>query len=266
MADALIVKPLPLVGVTASTTAAGYDPAYVGNDYLGVVWRSQAGSSADLTIDLGSDIICDTAFLLGCDGATAAMTLQVQVNTSAKGASFTSPSWSGAVLPFLAGSEMPSNGRGAALWQAPTTGGPPAARYWRFRVAGMSSGQATVGRMVLGKAIALANNFAFGAAFGVRDVGKLDFSRLGVMSRARGAKLRTLGLSFPSIYRDEVERSVQPLIETIGNSEPIALITDPAADVMRQRRIYFGPLIGDLSYTWRKANLFQAQANLVSLI
>jgi hypothetical protein len=264
MANALLLKPLPLIAVTASSTAVGYDPIYVGNDYLGVVWRSLAATSVDLIVDLGSDMLCDTAFLFGCDGATAAMTLQVSASTQAAGAGFSSPTWSGAVLPFLAGSEMPSNGRGVAMWQAPTPA-PPAARYWRFRIAGLANGAATVGRLALGKGLVLARNFALGAAFGVKDLGSVDFSRYGALLRKRGAKLRTVGISFSSIYKDEVEASVKPLLEQVGNTEPIALITDPTADSMRQRRAYFGPMVGDIGVTWRKATLFQSQANLVSL-
>ena len=63
----------------------------------------------------------------------------------------------------------------------------------------------------------------------------------------------------------EVEASVAPLLEKVGNTEPIALLTDPAPHAMRQRRAYFGPMVGDIGVTWRKATLFQSQANLVSL-
>ncbi|ARR54549.1 hypothetical protein HY78_14475 [Rhizorhabdus wittichii DC-6] len=268
MSNVLIVKPADIASVTASSSAAGKDPSYVGNDYMGVVWQSAAGAGASLTVDTGADIEADTALLFGCDGATSAMTLQLLASTAAQGPGFAPAGWTGGVLPFLAGSEMPVNGRGVALWQAPEGAGPPASRYWRFAIGGLSGGQATVARVVLGKRIRLARNFAFGTSFGVRDTGSIDFSRLGVMLRKRGAKLRTLGLSFQSIHRDECEQAVQPLIEEIGNTDCVAIVTDPAEHAMRQRRAYYGPFYGDYSngLIWRKADQFQAQANLVSLI
>jgi len=259
MANALILKPLPLTGATASSTMPGHDPAYVGNDFMGVVWRSAAAASTDLVVDLGRDQTIDTALLLGCSGATAAMTLEVATATSAAGSVFAAA----AAQPFLAGSEMPTSGRGIAFWQAAA---PIVARYVRFRIGGLGGAQAVVARVAVGAAIRLGRNFSTGSQFGVRDLGKADFSRHGVLLRNRGAKLRTIGLSFQSIDKPEVEAAVHPLLEQVGNTEVIAMVTDPAADPMRQRRIYFGPLVGDLGTALRKANFYQAQANLVSLV
>ncbi|WP_347269852.1 hypothetical protein [Rhizorhabdus histidinilytica] len=266
MSNALIVPPVAFATVTASGSAPGHDPADVGNDYMGVVWKSPAGSSASLTVDLGTDTSCDTAFLFGCDGATPAMTLKVEASTDAAGSSFAAPSWSGAALPFLAGSEMPVNGRGVALWQAPDGAAPPPARYWRFTIGGLAGGQAVVARIVLGRNLGLERNFGFGAPFGVKDLGSVDWNRMGVMLRKRGRKLRTLGLTYKALHRDEVEAAWLPMIETIGNTEMLAILTDPAADAMRQRRFYFGPCFGDLSAIWQRADGFTAGFNLVSVI
>lgn len=266
MSNALIVPPAAFAAVTASGSASGHDPAYVGNDYMGVVWKSPAGASASLTVDLGSDMACDTAFLFGCDGATGAMTLKVEASTAAQGPGFAPAGWSGAALPFLAGSEMPVNGRGVALWQAPKGAGPVASRYWRFTIGGLAGGQASVARIVLGRDLALERNFGFGAGLGVKDLGSVDWNRLGVMTRKRGRKLRTLGLTYKAIHKDEVEAAWLPMIEAIGNTEMLAILTDPAADAMRQRRFYFGPCFGDLSAIWQRADGFTAGLNLVSVI
>ena len=265
MSNALIVKPEAIAGVTASGSEAGYDPAYVGNDYMGVVWKSPAGTSATLTIDLGSDVLCDTAFLVGCDGATDSMTLKVEANTQAHGASFALPQWSGDTLPFLAGEEMPSNGRGLALWQAPASP-PPASRYWRFTIGGLAGGQATVARVVLGLDLALERNFSFGALAGVKPTGSVDWSRLGVMLRKRGRNLRTLGVTYQAVHKNEVEAAVLPLIESVGNTELLAILTDAAPHPMRQRRFYIGPSFGDLSAIWRTADAWTVGFSLVSAI
>jgi hypothetical protein len=266
MSNLLIVKPSDIVSATASGTAAGHDPAYVGNDRMGVVWKSDVGASKSLTVDLGADVLCDTALLLGCTGATSGWTLTVDANTAAYGSSFTTPQWSGSALPFLAGSEMPVSGRGIALWQAPASP-PPASRYWRFTIAGMGgAGQAVIGRLVLGLNLALERNFGYGAQIVPKDFGGVDFSRRAVMLRRRGSKLRGLNLSLNSVRKDEIEAKVLPLLERIGNTETLAIVTDPDPHAMRQRRVFFGPLIGDLLTVWRTADGWTAGLNMVSLV
>lgn len=262
MANAWILAPLPGT-VTASSTAAGYQPSYVMNDYAGVIWKSAAGPSADLVIDLGSDIVCDSLLLFGCDGATAAATLQVTAATAAQGAGFASTSYAGPAVALLAGSVMPVNGRGVGLWQAPAA--IPASRYWRLRLAGLAGGQAAIARVVLGKRIQLERNYSNGGSFGVRDLGSLDFSPRGVLLRRRAAKLRTLALTFANIRKDEVEAATKPLLERIGNTEMIGLVVDPAEDSQRQNRCYFGPLVGDLAQTRRNAAAWESKTNLVSI-
>ncbi|KEZ00592.1 hypothetical protein AI27_17850 [Sphingomonas sp. BHC-A] len=265
MSNALIIKPLPFAAVSASSTAAGYDPSYIGNDHMGVVWKSATGAdSRTITIDMGADVVIDTAVLLGATGATSGWTLKVEAATAAQGSSFPAGSWVGAVLPFLAGSAMPISGKGRGLWLAPASP-PPAARWWRFTIAGLGTSAATVARLVLGRKIQLARNFQFGAAFGVRDLGTTDFSVRGVLLRRRGTKLRSVGISYGAVLRDEVESIVHPLIEEIGISEPIALILDPDAHAQRQNRIWFGPLVGDVGTVWAKPGGFEWRASLVSL-
>lgn len=263
MSVACVFRPLPFAAVSASSTAAGHDPAFVGTDFMGVVWKSAPGASASVTVDLGSDVVVDAAALLGCTGAGAGWTLTVECMTSAAPGSV---AWSSGSMPFLAGTVFPSSGRGRAVWLAPSSGGPGAARYWRFTVAGLSGGESVViGRIALGRRIALARNFSFGAVFGVRDLGSLDWSVRGVLLRRRAARLRSVGLTFASVRRDEVEAGVQPLIEAVGTSDPIVLITDPDAHAQRQNRIFFGPLTGDLGTIWTRAAGFEWQANVIDL-
>jgi hypothetical protein len=265
MANAIVLAPMALPAVTASSTAAGYSPAYVGNDYMGVVWKSAAsGGSQSLTVDFGSDVAIDTALLLGCTGATSGWTLTIEAATAALGPGFPGGSWSSGSMPFLAGAVMTKSNRGRSLWVG-GDGGPPASRYWRFTIGGLAGAAATVARLVLGERIALARNFQFGATFGLRDTGSMDFSSRGVMLRYRGAKLRAVGVTFGSVYRDEVEEMVQPLIDVCGNSEPIALISDPDPHAQRQNRIWFGPMVGDLGTVWPKASGFEWKCNLVDL-
>lgn len=256
MANAWIMQPL---GFTATSphTAVG-DPNNTSLDYAGIIWRSTVTASPYLRIDLGVNTLIDTVQLFGLSG-TLGGTFQVFGSTSAEGASARART-SGA-LTLLAGAVMPVSGLGVALAQLPTW---PAVRYVDIEFT-LASSYIQVSRVVIAKRIVLERNFGFGGTFGVRDLGSLDFSRRAVLIRNRGKKLRTLGLTFSNIRKDEVEAMVKPLIEQIGNTEMIGFVTDPAADAQRQNRNYFGPLVGDLSMVWRNAAAWEAKANLVSI-
>ena len=260
MANAILIKPLVPAAVTASSTAAGYDPAFVANDYAGVLWR--ANGTSTLTVDLGaSPAPVDTLMLFGLGGALAGWTVQV---TAADNAGFSTGVVAfAATQALLAGSAMPTSGRGVCFVSGTAT----TKRYWRIdiRDAGGASVDVSVARLVMGARILLERNFSFGAALGVRDLGKLDVSRRGVLLRTRGAKLRTAALNFANVRKDEVEATVKPLLERIGNTEIVALVTDPAADTQRQNRCYCGPLVGDLSVTWRNAAAWETKALVLSL-
>lgn len=266
MSNAIIIPPLAMPVVTASATDTGYAAANVANDFLGVVWKSQTGTStAWLEIDLGADLAFDSIALFGLTGAQPGWTLLVEAATAAHGSGFPVGSWVGSAVPLLAGSAIPTSGRGKALWLAPDISPPPASRYIRLTIGAISGAAVTVGRVVIGQRIQLHRNFQFGAAFGVRDLGSFDFSVRGVPLRRRGEKLRSVGLTFPHVHRDEIEAQIAPLLERIGNTDVIALVTDPDAHEQRQNRMYLGPMVGDLGYVWSRAGGFEARCNVVGL-
>jgi hypothetical protein len=264
MSNAIIMRPLVPTGyATVRGTAAGA-LVNVGNDYAGLTWSGTVSAgNADIRVDMGADVTIDTIALFGIAGITGGSPLiQIYVNTAAQGPG-AGGGWAANISPFAGANALP-NGKQAALWLAPTVGGPPASRYWTFT--GLDVGAAfTIGRIALGRRIALARNFAFGGAFGVRDFGRLDFSNRAVMIRRRGPKLRTVGLTFPHVYKDEAEATVAPLIEMAGIDTPLLLVTDPDANAMRTRRMYFGQLSGDLGLVQRTAAGWQWQANMTSL-
>lgn len=275
MANAWILKPLAISAASASTTALGA-AVNVGIDYAGMVWQSTVVSSPSLLLDLGADMPVDTIILFGLlGGFSPSATVQIVLSTTAQGTGFNGSNTStgtGAgnywtqTQALLAGSAMPVSGKGVMAWAAPTVSGPPSfTRYVRLTFLSLGGGAVQVSRAVIGKRIQLARNFGMGGNFGVRDLGALDFSARGVMLRRRGAKLRTASVTFSSIYKDEVEASVKPLLEQIGNTETVALLTDPADDPQRQNRAYFGTLVGDLGVAQRNSAGWEAKANLVSL-
>jgi hypothetical protein len=158
-----------------------------------------------------------------------------------------------------------TGGSGASLWSAPADGRPAAVRYIQLVFGNLGGAAVQLARAAVGKRIQLARNFSFGGAFGVRDLGSLDFSPRGVLLRRRGVKLRTVGISFDNAFRDEVEGAIQPLIEAAGMTELVGLVTDPEPHAQRERRSYFGPLIGDTGTVQRTAVGWQWKCNLVSI-
>ena len=258
MANAWIIPPAVFTATSAQTAVGA--PSNMGLDYAGIVWRSTVTAAPSVLFDLGADTVADTIALFGLAGVLGTAQFQVYGSTAAEGSAARART-TGA-LPLLAGSEIPVSGQGVALAALPV--GWPAIRFIEI-VFALTGSSVQVSRAVIGKRIALERNFGFGATFGVRDLGSLDFSARGVLLRRRAKKLRTTALTFSSINKDEVENLTKPLLERIGNTEMIALITDPSPHAQRMNRAYFGPLVGDLSQAWRNSRAFEAKANLVSI-
>jgi hypothetical protein len=266
MANALVMAALPIAGVAASSTLVG-SPAYIANDYMGIVWQAAEADSASIVVDMGSNVTVDTIALLGVARAASFATMTIWAATAAQGSGFTGGAyWVGATVPLYAGSVRLVNGHGVGLWLADPANPPPVARYWRIAFASLSGMTVQLSRVAIGAKLQLQRNFKFGAQSGVRDLGKVEYSPRGVMLRRRSAKHRTLSLSFAAAHRDEVEEQIAPLLEQCGNTDPLLLITDPAAHAMRERRSYFGCMTGDLSMIWRTAAGHEWRIELESLL
>lgn len=267
MANAWIIEPIAptrMVFDYGGAPVAGTG-ANLFNDYAGVVWRRETTSPAQPTpdagtlFDVGRDMAVDTMLVFGLEGVADDTAIQLYGWTDAEG-QVGNPS---VAFGDVVGPGAPStSGKRSALIR---TDVPIVARYFQFSIYPKGPGTVGAARLVIGRRIELERNFSFGAGFGVKDLGSLEFSRRGVLLRNRGAKLRTTALTFSSVRRDEVEQLTKPLLERIGNTECVALVTDPAPDVQRPSRCYFGPLVGDLSQTWRRADAWEAKINMVSI-
>jgi hypothetical protein len=276
MANAIIIEPRRFDVQYADELAAA--PArHLGNDYRGVIYQSPARENVSLTLDLGGDVPVDVAMLFGLWGnIVAGAKLIIAAATAEQGPGFNQPPvqaggsgvgsyYGDGAVSIFAGFNPIADGNGVMLWRKPSWF-PDRFRYLNLYFYDLTAaGYIRASRLVVGKAIELERNFSFGASFGVKDLGSLEFSRRGVLLRNRGAKLRTTSLTFSNIRKDEVEAQTKPLLERIGNTECVAIVTDPAPHDQRQSRCYFGPLVGDLGHTWRRAGAWEAKANLVSI-
>lgn len=263
--NAWILAPLPIANAVASATAAGFSIVNVANDFAGVVWQSNGEAAPAFYVDLGSDQPVDTAMLFGLYGGVGALnTMTVQVATSAQGPGFLAGAYTDFVVgavPVLAGANRLAGAKGVALVSRTGT---ISGRYVRFGFSALT-GAIQIGRVVVGQRIVLERNFSFGGAFGIRDFGSLELSNRAVLLRRRAPKRRTVGISFSAARRDEVEATIMPLVEQLGGTDCMALVTDPAPDPMRERRCYFGPLTGELGAIWRNAAAWEWRVNLLSL-
>jgi hypothetical protein len=256
MGKAIIIEPLAGTitapnGATAPTAASD-----LGNDWIGVQWTSTIASGSDaVDMDFGVATTFDTVAILSANFAAATWFL-------AAGATQGASTYDSGPNTFQAGFVVPTSVRTNALIR---TGSPVTFRWLRVWLTDLTS-FFQAGRLVVGKAIAPAYNFSFGAAFGVRDLGGGDFSPQGVWLPRPGAKLRTIGLSFTRATKQEIEELISPLLERVGNGKFVLVITDPDVADQRQRRMYYGPLTGDLSMVWATAAGFEWRANLTSVI
>lgn len=264
MANGIILEPAAFSSVTASNTATGYSAANVGNDRMGLVWKSDTGAASRyLIIDLGSDVTFDTITLHGLTGAQAAWQLTVEIATAAQGSAFSGSQWTDSAQDLLAGSVDPVSGKGRGIWQAPA-GAPSAGRYIKLTFSSLSSAAVEVARIVVAAKLQLGINFSYGAAFGIRDTGEVSYSNRGVALIREGVKKRGVGLTAQGATRAEVEGSILPLLERVGNTDYIAVVVDPDADDQRQNRIYYGLLQGDLGAIWAGYDRFTWAVNLVA--
>lgn len=266
MANAIILQPLPAVGaVTTLGTVQLGAGANLFNDYAGVVCQlacDNGSNAAGVQFDLGADTPIDTLLVFGVQLFPASGTMFISWATAAQGP-FTGASASDASAVAYAGTATMTSGKGVSFW---SVAAPVTARYVRLSYLAGSAGQALqLSRVVIGRRIQLGRNFSYGAGFGVKDLGSLDFSRRGVLLRTRGKKLRTAQITFSAVRKDEAEAAIKPLIEQLGNTEMFALVTDPTANAQLQNRCYFGPLVGDVALKWSNAAAWEAALNQLSI-
>lgn len=262
MANAFLLRPLAVASVTTFGTLIRGAVEYVTYDLAGLTCRlaCDAGTEAVLRIDLGADQVIDTVMAFGVSSAPAGGLVNVFTATTAAPNAFTlqltdSP---------LAGTVARADALGVTLGLLPA---PVSARYVQLSYIAPGPGAfVEISRIVIGRRFQPAIGFEYGGQFGVRDLGALDVNARGVLLRHRGKKLRTVSLNFPSLTKQEAEGTAQKLLEQVGNTECIALCTDPTPDPERQSRCYFGPLVGDLTRTWASARGHEVRVSLLGLL
>lgn len=268
MANAFLLAPLaPAGAIFQDSTLQAGQPAFAFNDYAGVTVQlacDAGGNAAAFRFDLGADTAFDTVMVFGVELLPQTAGQFVMRWATAAEGNFTGTYSQDNSGSCYAGSVLPVSGKGVSMLMRST---PVTARYvqliWYAGAAGQSI---RFSRVVLGKRFQPTIGFEYGGQFGVRDLGALDVNARGVLLRHRGKKLRTVSLNFPRLSKQEAESIAQKMLEQVGNTECIAVCTDPMPDAERQNRCYFGPLVGDLSRTWATASGHEVRVNLLGLM
>jgi hypothetical protein len=260
MSNGFLLRSYSFTTADFSTPAAGTSGAFVANDFMGMVMRSaSAANPAAVRLDLGFARAIDTVAVLECFARTSSGGVSITIGNDSTFATFvesvdaTPPGGEYLAASFL---------RHAVGYF--TTATP--CRYVLVQVNGDGVFLPQFARALVGTRLQPARNFSFGVARGARDLGEVEFSPRGAMLRRRGRKLRTLGLSWGFLTQVEAEGFSIPLFEGAGETEFILACLNPDADVERNRRLYYGPLEGNLSLTWRAHDLWEKRLQMVSVI
>lgn len=246
---------------TISSAGAPVSPttgANLGNDYVGLVLRTATAASLDARVDFGGAVAIDTAALLNTNVPTGAL-YRLEANTTSD---FTTPAFTTGNLTLA--SEFGSADGFRHLLVTLTSS--QTYRYWRFVVFGVSGTQLEAAFLRMGVRYEPARNFDFGLSRGVRDLGEVEFSTRGALLRRAGKRLRLLGISWSFVSADEAERLALPLLERAGNGRFLLACVNSDASGERTRRLYFGPLEGNLGLTWRAHDLFEKRLTLASVV
>lgn len=257
--NGFLLRSLPFT-VSASGTgsiAPGSARANVGNDYMGMVARAIVSDSLMLIMDLGGAFPIDTIALLNAHIPSGATAWHIYRSDDAT-------TWTGLTSPGMSGDEL-ATGQGKRhplhLFPAPVS-----ARYWRVIINAQSGFQPEIARVLIGRRTQYTRNFDFGLQRGARDLGEGEYGVHGAMLRRRGRILRTLGLSWGAVSKEEAEARALPFFEAAGNTESVFACIDPAAHAERSRRCYFGTLEGNAAMTWRAHDMWEKRLQMVSVI
>lgn len=270
---ALLFRTRQWASISPGATSSGFSATNLSPwpvPRVGPSWRQPAANDGSIIIDMGADQEIDTAALFGIsDGdnipSAAGWEWQVNLATGAQGGAFNlGEFWSSGWLPFANTGQLPESLRAKQLWLAPQNA-PAASRYVRFLFRGLNGASLQISLIALGKRFQPDRNYSFGAAFGVRDLGELDYSPRGVVLHRRGRKLRGMGLTFRAIRRDELEDQLQRLFEQVGNTDPVVLVSDPTPHLHLQNRMGIGHLTGNLGSIHRLPGVFQTEINFVAI-
>lgn len=141
-------------------------------------------------------------------------------------------------------------------------------QWWRID-ADSHSGDFRSMALVMGKRFQLQEfyNHTGGISFGQQDMGKLDFGQFGVNDQEDGIKMRTLGMEFAWMNRND-RREFQRVRDRLGQTGMAYWCFDGEPTEDRQENQYFGWLRRPLVFqpTTFAQDRFGVQVEIISII
>lgn len=260
MANGFLLRSLPFVVVGHSAEDIGTDADNVTNDFMGMIARSPApGTAMYVRCDFGAAHFVDTVAVLNVFGASVGGSVSATIGNDATFSSYVEHL---DITPEAAWIPSSNNFQQALGFFATAT----PCRYLLVQANVPTTFKPQMSRILLGKRYQPERNFSFGMARGVRDLGENEFAPRGGRLRRRAKKLRTLGLSWSFLTQAEAEGFALPLLEEVGNTDDVLACINPDADPERTRRLYYGPLEGNLGMSWRVANAWEKKLQIASVI
>jgi len=235
----IIVQPLPLVNITASTAEVSKPAFHLGrHNAPGLTWRATGTGHQWLNGEFGGARSIDFLAVIGMSAASA-MSVMLRLGDSTAQVDGSLPAYSSGTLPFVstAPAVAPEDGLYHSFLRLPS---PVSATHWRidFQQTGISEASA----IVLGRAIEPSHFYNPDYEHGIEDLGEFEISPWGVLDEQPGLVWRTLDFTLGWQSEVEFETTFRPLMRAIGSRGVVYCCFDPTDSPYRQARTYMGPL------------------------
>lgn len=227
--------------------------------YIGMVWQSNATTTHQVTVDLGSARSFNHISLLGTN-AQAGTRIRVSAGATAANAAGATPTYDSGFSTLISPAVTGRDSYNGFLSIAAQT-----FRYVSIRI-DTHSGVFEAAKLVIGTRIAPTNYYETDWEAGPEDLGALSLTRSGVPEVITGRVLRRLGFKLAWLSEAEHDATIQPMLRRLGRRNPVLLCFDPDATVYRQERTYFG-FLTDVSRARKLSfNRFEKSFEILSLI
>ncbi len=257
------IVPHNLGAISSITDIAGFPSSNLGrHDAIGLTWKSAATYPTHAAWgDFGSSKPVDFIAIISANALPGTNFLARMGNTAAEVAG-AAPYSSGSSL-FVSPSIQRSDGLYHSHLELPAVQN---YRYWRIDI-GDHPAEFQASMLVMGKKIEPSRFYNQDFGYGVKDLAEAEFSRLGVIDKAPGIKLRTVEFTLGWQSEAEFEGSFRPMMEQIGTSEVVYLCFDPEPGPYRQARTFMG-ILKDPPFAkgQRKPFTYGQDFNLLSFI
>lgn len=267
----IFVVPETLDGITSDNAQSGHPAINVGrHKAAGVVYKSSGATSVNLKGHFGSsgtvEPEIDFVALLGTNaqaGTTARFKLGSSTGNAASGAGYDSGAQT--IRSPAPVAERP-DGLSHWFWEVPSIGPSANTRFWQIDIGG-HSGDFQASMLIIGKKVQSSKFYNPDYQFGTQDLGKADVGQWGVVEDSGGKILRTIDFTLGWEDEAQFEASFRPMMERVGQRQPVYCCFDPAATAYRQARTYFGLLRKPLvARGIRKPKTYSQEFSILSLI